>query len=246
MAQLLRLATADTRPRMRSDHVETETGADIARSLELLRQVEGSAFTMISGAPGIGKTRALEVFCASMGYDAIYLTVAPHHGRPATLGSAILDRFSFHSNGKSLDLIRKTVSAYVGWGRVLVLDESQYLEKSGIEWLRVAAEDGGFKVVFCGDLALSDLVASIPQLQSRMLRPLTLRAASRADVAALMADAGISDPQSIDVLFGVARLKGGLRNVDHVLRLAELFAANGAVGLAEIRAAIIDLKLGER
>lgn len=247
MAQVLRLATADTRPRVRSEHVETETGADIARSLELLRQVEGAAFTMVSGAPGVGKTRALEVFCASMGYDAIYIAIAKREGRPATLGSVILSRFGYRSNGKSLDLIRRTVADYVGRGRVLVVDEAQYLEEDGAEWLRQAAEDGEFKVVFCGDLALADLIAGIPQLRSRVEanRPVHIRAASRADVVAFATDAGVDDAAAIDLLFGVGRLKGGLRNVNNVLRLAQLFAADGNPGLAEIRAAIIDLKLGD-
>lgn len=245
MAQVLRLAMAETRPRVRSTFVATETGADIARSLELLRRADGAAFTMISGAPGIGKTWAVQEFCAQMGYDAIYITIGHGEGRPATLGSLVLGSFGQRTNGKSLDLIRKTLVQWVGRGRVVVLDEGQYLEGSGMEWFRVAAEEGEFKVVLCGDLALAEMVAGIPQLQSRMLRPLTIRAASRADVMAIASDAGVDHQAALDALFGVARLKGGLRNVDNVLKLAGLFSADGAIGPGEIRAAIIDMKLGD-
>jgi DNA transposition AAA+ family ATPase len=229
---------------MRSDHVKTETGEEIARSLELLRQKAGTVLTMIAGAPGVGKTRALEEFCGQMGYDAIYITVASGEGRPACLGSEILGLFGYRSNGKSLDLVRRTVAAYVGRGRVLVVDEAQYLDKAGAEWLRAAAEAGEFKIVFCGDLALAELVSGIPQLQSRMMRPVHIRAVKRADVAALALDAGVGGDAVVDTLFAIARLKGALRNVDNVLSLATIFAAGDQLGLAHIKAAILDLKLG--
>lgn len=128
----------------------------------------------------------------------------------ARLGSEILGLFGYRSNGKSLDLLRRTVAAYVGRGRVLLLDEAQYLAKAGAEWLRAAAGGGEFKIVFCGDLALAELISGIAQLQSRMMRPVHIRTVKRADVAALAQDAGLGSGAVVDTLFAIARLKGAL------------------------------------
>lgn len=62
MADLLKFATAAARPRDPDGFVMTETAEDILRSLELVRAVDGTAMTMIAGAPGVGKTRAVHRF----------------------------------------------------------------------------------------------------------------------------------------------------------------------------------------
>ena len=62
------------------------------------------------------------------------------------------------------------------------------LDTTGAEWLR-----GGGKCHLqagpLGDLLLAELVGGIPQRQSRMMRPVHIRAVKRADVAAPAQDA---------------------------------------------------------
>ena len=77
------------------------------------------------------KTRAHEAFCGQMGYDAIRITVASAEGRPARPVSEIPGLFGYRSNGKSLDLMRRTVASHVGRGRVLVVDEAQDPDTAG-------------------------------------------------------------------------------------------------------------------
>jgi DNA transposition AAA+ family ATPase len=242
MAEILRLGKVE-RPPERSWYVPTDTGEDIARSLDMMQHLDGGAVTMIAGAPGVGKTRALGQFCKqAQAGDTVYCAIARGEGRPTNVAEVILRAWRVRTNGMSLPKMRETVVQYVN-GRTLILDEAQYLDKEGVEWARAAAEEGGFNLVLCGDLALADLVNGIPQLQSRLFRPVIIGAVKRSDAAAIAADAGVTDPASVDQLCAVARLKGGLRNVDNVLRLATMFAGGDLPPLAAIKAAVMDMKL---
>lgn len=76
-----------------------------------------------------------------------------------------------------------------------------------------------------------------------MRRPVTITEVDRADVEALAAANGLQEREIVTALAAVAKLKGGLRNVENVIRNAELFAGGGAVTGQHVKAAIIDLKL---
>jgi DNA transposition AAA+ family ATPase len=215
------------------------------RALDMVRAKQGAAMTMIAGAPGVGKTRTVQEFCAAEGYDAIYLCVARGEGKPSAIADNILSMFGVMANGKSLSQMRDAVEQYVGTGRVLVVDEAQHLTDDGIEWLRAASEGGGFDLVFAGDLALERRVNGLPQLQRRMLRPVVLTGVTKGDVEAFVADSAFAGSSAaVDALHAVARVRGGnLGNVENVLRLAELFAGASTPTLDHLRAAILDMKL---
>lgn len=243
MAELLKFATAEARPRAPGDFVRTETAEDIFRSLNLMRSIEGTAMTMIAGAPGIGKTHALKQFLAPIHYDALFVSVAAGEGKPSGLAESLMRLHLGIANGNNLTKARETIARLIGTGRVLAVDEAQYLTPDGAEWLRAMAESGGFDLVLCGDLRLAELVEGIPQLYSRMRRPIRITSASQADVEAVAAGTGFDSPEAIKVLCAVARLRGGLRNVENVLKLAQLFAGHERPGSAHLKAAILDLKL---
>lgn len=63
------------------------------------------------------------------------------------------------------------------------------------------------------------------------------------DVVALAADHGFTAKAGMDLLSAVAKLTGGLRNVDIVLRMAALFADKDRITAAHVKATIQDLKL---
>ncbi|WP_216665214.1 AAA family ATPase [Pseudoruegeria sp. HB172150] len=213
------------------------------RSLDLVRSTPHPALTMIAGAPGVGKTRTLQQFCAREGQDAIYHSVAAGEGKPTGVATPLLSAFREKANGMSLFAMRETLAAFIGRGRVVILDEAQYLEPQGAEWTRALAEAGGFDLVLCGDLNLQKIMIRAPQLQSRMIRPVVIRHASRADVACMAEGTAFGTEQAIDLLYAIARLKGGLRNVENVTRLALLFAGHDQPGLEHLKAAIRDMKL---
>ncbi|MBZ0129483.1 MAG: AAA family ATPase [Rhodobacteraceae bacterium] len=243
MAELLRFATAEARPRDPADFVHTETANDILRSLNLIRSIEGTAMTMIAGVPGVGKTRALKHFCSAQGHDSIFLTVACDEGKPSSLAQTLMGFFDRGANGLSLTKTRSLLASYIGAGRVIAVDEAQYLTPAGAEWLRALAESGGIDLVLCGDLSLDVLVSKIPQLYSRMRRPVIINVASKADVLAVAEGSGLNSADEIAALCAIARLSGGLRNVENVVHNARLFAGGSALNAGHLKAAILDLKL---
>ena len=127
-----------------------------------------------------------------------------------------------------------------------MLDEAQHLTEDGAEWVRAIAEAGNFDLVLCGDLALEPLVQAIPQLYSRMQRKVVVREVCREDAAAIVSGTSFDMAPSIDALHAIARLRGGLRNVENVLRMARLFAGNARPKVERLKAAIADMKLGPK
>ena len=78
------------------------------------------------------------------------------------------------------------------------------------------------------------------------MRPVVIRQVSHADVAAVVDGTAFADARSIDALHAIARMRGGLRNVENVARIAALFAGDKSPGHEHLKAAIIDMKLDEK
>jgi len=253
MPQHLRIANARFEKRELGDWAETETARDITRSLEMVHDASRTAMTMIAGAPGIGKSMAVQRFCDRLEHDAIYMQAARGEGTAWNVAHALANlwgsaRPAFNCHSEARDILAE----YIGAGRVLIVDEAQYLHQrnrrtgqvgEAYEWLRAGAEAGGFKLVFCGDMTLVPAIATMPQLQSRMMRPVVIERASREDVAALVEGTAFHTAKAIDALHAVARLHGGLRNVENVARIAQLFAGSEPPGPEHLKAAIHDMKL---
>lgn len=257
MAEVLKFATPEAEAsralRTTGGFVMTRTAADIQRSVDLIRSIDGPAMTMICGAPGVGKSATLREITRNLGDDAVYLTIAKGEGNPSNVATAILSQWrEGDMRGHDLTTIRQTLGRLIGRGRVLMVDEAQFLYQrhkasctkgAAFDWLRVASEESGFDLVFCGDLALQTVMMDFSQLQSRMRRPVTIKEVDSADVEALAVANGLQGPEMVAALTAVAKLKGGLRNVENVIRNAELFAGGGGVTGQHLKAAIIDLKL---
>lgn len=248
MAQHLRIADAEFRPRRPDEFALTQTARDVLRTLELMRAKSAPAQVMIAGVPGSGKTMALKHFCAQEGHDALYWAIAAGEGKPTGIATKLLAGFWKRANGMSLAAMGNMLAGYIGRGRVLVLDEAQYREPHGAEWVRALSEEAGFDLVLSGDLDLQTLVNRISPLRSRILsnRPVVINQVSRADVACMVEGTPFGTPVAIDVLHSIARLTGGLRNVENVTHHAQLFARSDQPGPEHLRAAIADMKLAPK
>ena len=208
---------------------------------------------MISGAPGIGKTETLLHFEREYPEVALRITIPKGEGNPFHVSVNILNLFNpYRRHDNDMTVRRNKIMRSLGPGRILMVDEAQNLfqrnkasctKGASFGWLVAASEEGGFDLLFCGDLTLSSIMLEFPHLQSRMRRPVLINAAAMGDVDALAADHGFSDKGGIDLLKAVAKLTGGLRNVDNVLRMAEIFAGKDRLTAAHLKAAIQDLKL---
>ncbi len=252
MADIVKLEKPEQRLPAAQGFLETETARDILRSLALVRSIDGPAMTMISGAPGIGKTETLRYFETQDPNGVLLLTVTKGEGNPLNVAKALAAKFGMSQlKGYDLFALRKEVAACIGPKRILLIDEAQNLYQrhkvldtgSSFEWLWAASEDGGFDLVFCGDLTLQNIIAGLPHLQSRMRRPITAKAVSRADVVAMAGRSGLTQKPEVNLLAAVAVLPGGLRNVANVVRLADMFAGQESVGALHLKAAVADLNL---
>lgn len=256
MAQHLRIANTGSATRSLDDFTETQTSKDIWRSLDMVRSINGTAMTMISGAPGVGKTLTVKQFCRSLGHDAIYMQAAKGEGTAWNFAIALAGGWGYHfPHFNTLAQARQTFTSYIGKGSLVVIDEAQYLNqrnaRNGLvgeayEWFRGVAEDGRFDVVFCGDLTLASAIQSFPQLNSRMRRPIVIKAATENDVKAVAGGSGFESRATIRVLHAVAVLPGGLRNVENVLRTAIAFAGSEQPNQMHLKAAVVDMKLSPK
>ena len=75
MPQIVQLEKPKVRGPDPYGFIRTETAQDILRSLALVQSIDGPAITMISGAPGIGKTETLLHYCRE-NEEAIYVAIA--------------------------------------------------------------------------------------------------------------------------------------------------------------------------
>lgn len=258
MTPQLRIANSDLVQRQVGDWVDTETSADITRSLELVRSLDEPAMTMIAGSPGIGKSVTVERFRDAYPNDTFYIEAACGEGTAWNLAKSMERKWTYPNSFQCLSEARsKFANQLGGFGRyglrhALIVDEAQYLyqrnKKTGqngeaMEWLRAVAEAGQFKLIFVGDMNLPAAIAKFPQLQSRMVRPVIVPEVTRTDVSALVSGSAFDTAPAIDLLHGIARREGGLRNVSKVLFAAYDFSVAGHPTLDHLKSAIADMKL---
>lgn len=255
MAQHLRIATSASVTRKLGDYVETETVADIRRSVNLIRSIGGSGMTMVAGNPGVGKTTALKALCGELSHDAIYQKAAAGEGTAWNFATAYMIRFGEYNAFNTLAEARDILGRYTGERRLLVIDEAQHLIQrnrrnnitgEAFNWIVDVAEDHRFDVVFCGDLTLAHFVSASPRMSSRVRRPVIIKKASESDVRSVVEGTGFEAPECVRSLHAIANLTGGLRNVENVIRIARAFAGNDVPTAGHLKAAIIDMKLDTR
>ena len=252
MAEILRFEKPEFQTLEPGGSIETATAADILLSIDLIRSIEGSALTMIAGVPGVGKIRTLRHYCDAMGDKAVYHTVARGEGNRYNLATVFLGKREFAQHGNGLTTARQFIAGGMGQGRLLVIDEAQYLDQkhkktsgrgASFGWLQGLAEQGCVKLILCGDLTLAPMIEADQQLHSRMVRWRKIKSASRADVAAFLSDTDLDTIEMVEVQHHVARGPGGLRNVEQVIWDARIFAGEDPLTPAHIRAATFDLGL---
>jgi len=103
-------------------------------------------------------------------------------------------------------------------GHILILDEAQHLDQvscktclqgEALQWPRDRPEATGRKVVFAGDVPLQLAIETMPQPESRLIRPVVIHKITRADVAALVAGMPFDNDATVTALHALAQAKGG-------------------------------------
>lgn len=251
MTEHLKLINTGAQPET-GRFVMTETATDILRTLGLLRGQHGGAITMIAAAPGMGKTETLLHYLQSA-KRAFLVTCVAGEASPLNLAFSVMRSLDLgEPNNCRMPAERLRIAETIGPEGMLIMDEAQNLVQrhprgganyDALEWLRALSEDGCFSLVLSGDLKLLDAMGHLPQLRSRMRRPVVVKWVPQPDVEALAARRGLTDARVIDALFAVARQHGALRDVANVIDHAGIFARGGTIDLPHVMAAIADLKL---
>lgn len=211
--------------------VETDVARRIATAINLARD-EGQIIT-ITGNPGVGKTRALRLY-AETRPGVVLATMSPDTSKPKPCVQEILLAMDREINMKSDANMRREIAwALRDYKRSLIIDECQDLTGAALEVLRRIHDDSGQGLVLAGQPTLHDHVKPFAQLTSRISLNFRIGALSRSDVALIIANFGVTDDDSIDLLHRVAQLPGAHREVNRVLLLAEtLCAAANVEGLS--------------
>jgi hypothetical protein len=254
MPEVIQFEKPKEHPAESGGFVRTATADDILRSIALIRSIDGPAITLISGASGIGKTETLLHYQRENWETTHYISVAHGEGNPFHVASQILAGFvTFGARGKGLDELRLQAARCIGPRGILFVDDAQNLfqrhklsatKGSSFGWLIAAAMQGGFDLAFCGDLSLQSIIAEhFEHIDSRIRRKTILKGVAAADVDAIAASEGVFGRGEMDLLTAVSKLRGGLRNVENVLRMAAIFAGRDKVTVHPLKVAIQDLKL---
>lgn len=211
---------------------------------------------MIAGVPGAGKSEAVKSCADQYPAHCIYIQAVRGEGTPWSFAHSLGNHWGYAKPSfGSVQEARMAFGPYFPSDSLLIVDESQYLHqknrhtgKTGeaLEWVRGLAETWGFQVALCGDLDLVTAVASMPQLQSRMRRSVIIKRVNARDVSEIVDGTGWESREAMSALSAIAKHKGGLRNVENVIRVAELFAGNDMPQLAHLKAAIVDMKLAPK
>lgn len=233
--------------------VLTDTASDILRSLTMAHRNFGT-LTMIAGVPGVGKSKAVQHYCRTHPQPRSVWThkMVAGEGKIWDLSVGLMEVLDIGApNSRRMREERFRIAEAIGVESLLIIDEAQYLANynprggfnyDALEWLRALAEEGGFSVAFCGDLALHEVVQAVPQLRRRIIRPVVVRTLPKSDVAKVAKQHGVYGDVMVDALTAVARRYGGLADVVNVLRHAALLDGK-AVSPKSLQAAIHDLKL---
>lgn len=258
MAEHLKLIKPEAPPvpsGLQAGFVATEAAQHMLLTLNAVAKVQGFAVTMIAAAPGTGKTETLWHY-RMQHRRSFVCTAVSGEGGVWGAARAVMSLFKLGMpNGRDLPEARAWIAEAVGPGGLLIWDEAQYLVQrnnrgkdnfDAFEWLRFAAEEGDFGLVFVGDLKLVDAVADLPQLRRRLRRPVVIRRVSKADVRIFARARGLDDPRMIDALAAVAAAHGGLGDVANVIAHARDCAAGTPLDLSHVLFAIEDLKLAPK
>lgn len=210
------------RPAIGTEYRETTIGRTV---LDVCRFAHHNQdIGLVYGAAGVGKTMGLREYKRQHQGEVIYLRCDPSCSAPQALVERILMETSKDCNGFRLSpLLQRVYRELAGSGRLLILDEAQYLSYRSLETVRGIHDMTEIGIVLCGNDEVYTRIrgegrAVFAQLFSRVgIRRHVSLSATRDDVAAI---AGDLPTESLKFLSARARQNGGLRMAVKLLKMA--------------------------
>lgn len=152
MPEILNFAKAGEPVSDKYGFIRTETALDILRTLTLMQSVNGPAVSLISGAPGIGKTETLLHYERENPQTAPRSAIPKGEGNPFHVSANILNLFNpYRRHDNDMTVRRNKIMRSLGPGRILLVDEAQNLfqrnkasctKAASFGWLVAASDEG--------------------------------------------------------------------------------------------------------
>lgn len=202
-------------------------------------------FGVVVGAPGIGKTTAINEY-RRRSTNVFLVTAEPTLSSPYNLLSALA--IAAGVDEKRNAFISRAIAARMRDASALVVvDEAQHLSSQALDQLRALHDVAGAGVVVAGNESVlrrlqggdGPAAALYAQLSSRVGMRLTQARARARDICDLLAAWSVTDQAELEFLKQIARKPGALRSLTKTLRLASMIAvgAGEARGLKHMKAA---------
>lgn len=178
----------------------------------------------IVGAPGTGKTRALQEYAAGKS-KVIMVTMTPAHATMKQALGRVMREMGFepprsqHQTYEELEslLDRRSIA-------LLIIDEAQQSYVGLSNALRCMSDKLGMAVVFCGNPTYLTNFGkekhAFAQITSRLAVTLKLGKPPIPDVMSLLDLLGIRDAQAVKLLVNFSQSDGGLRTVHDLVQKA--------------------------
>lgn len=227
---------------VRGRFVETSIFRRIAGAVDFARTLRRSV--AIIGAPGLGKTMALERLAQD--HDTARLVVVSNaHRSVKSALEAVVDAFGFYSSVKYAadfhSVIRNQLPHQARLGCFLMIDEAQRLDLNAQLEFASWTEQFGLPVIFCGNADLLKRTrtddAAFKQIVSRVGKVLPLTPPEPADFVQFAVDYDVygKDAREAVVNFGSQR---SIRELVTLLDAAKVFADRGPIKLETLHAAL--------
>jgi DNA transposition AAA+ family ATPase len=153
----------------RPDFQATSIYKNIMYSLEIAQS--DKMITVIVGDAGLGKTMALDFYTHEHPSTTSLIRVNPTY-KDATILKAIADSLGLQNTGRKDVLFDEIVAKLRGTGRMIIVDEADYLNVKALDVLRRIHDEAEVPVVLIGLEKLKKMISSVSekyrQIFSRM------------------------------------------------------------------------------
>ena len=191
-------------------------------------------FTMISSAPGTGKTMAAHYYAST----APLVTLATMCPMTRTTFAMLkeIGRAVGLQGGDASNLVPAISDRLwrTGSGALLVIDEAQHLSDDAINQVRHFSDGARAGVVLMGNEETYGRFSNVwmktdryGQLASRVFQRINIARSFREDIAAIIEAWGITEPNQVEFLTGIGAKSGGLRHIGETITLAMMRSGGG-------------------
>ncbi len=219
---------------------ETRTLEEIKTTFRYAQAM--STITVITGAPGIGKTVACRQYCKE-GNNRWMITASPAISSVKAIMMMIVRSIGIPLASNNADNAINIAERLSGTKGMLIVDEAQHLQKASIEELRSLfdATNSTVSIALVGNAkvgtAFKDTTtrADFAQIRSRIGLRFTRDRALRGDAHKLAELWGLEAHR--DIIWHIAKKDGGLRWSAQMAKLATTMAAGEAVTAEHMKTA---------